>query len=115
MSSPGGILSISYPIFRERVPRPDQQLKIALKCGRLLWEDAVDNIADLINPEGKPETENRMDFIARRARERSASLEARVESYVIDKGFGTETARAIIRHRQECPEPAHPEERPLTW
>jgi hypothetical protein len=103
----------SYTVFSERVPRIDQQVRVALHCVDLLFKDGVGNLRDLIAPADQPGTEDRMEFVHRRASERSASLGSRLEEYIIDRGFGTETARAVIKHRQACPPQAQPEEQ--TW
>jgi hypothetical protein len=107
------MLSISYSEFRERVPRLDQQARIAWMCIDLMYKDGVNNLRDLIAPTGQPDTESRMVYVERRAKERKATLEPEIESYILDKGFGTETSRAIIRHRQEHPAQAESEE--STW
>lgn len=111
MSRPSNVSDISYAAFRERVPNIGQQARIGIKVVDLIYKNGLANLRDLIAPKDKPDEENRMSFVARRASERENGLGLQVESYILDKGFGTETARAIIRHRQEHPEQAQPQER----
>lgn len=109
MSESGGILSIPYSVLRERVPRFDQQARIAWKCVDLIYKNGVGNLRDLILPQDQPDDEDRMAYVARRASERQEALEPQVESYVLEKGFGTNAARAMIRHRQEHPPQTEPD------
>jgi hypothetical protein len=110
MARRGDITSLSYPEFKERVPRLDQRARIAWKLIDVTYQNGLSNLRDLIVPKDQPDTEDRMAYVARRASERQNAVGPIVEGYILDKGFGTETARAIIRNRQEHPEQTQPEE-----
>jgi hypothetical protein len=103
MTKVTGTASLSYAQFKERIPRLDQQARVAWKVVDLLYKDAIGTGKDLIMPTEMDEDESRFTYVVRRGQERLALIEPETESYIVEKGFGTETAQAIIRHRQAPP------------
>jgi len=95
------LLELSLSERRESVPRLDQRFRIAAKRGWLIWQGIVDAIGDNIHPgEDMLPDETKMEYVRRKDEQRQKETGWEIDSYVLNKGFGTETTRNYIEIRR---------------
>lgn len=102
MSEIPSLNQLSYLQFRERIPRIDQQIRVAIKTVDLLYKYMLGTARDFVASDDMQSGETRLSYIARRSERRHDQLGDHLDAYVLEKGFGTETCHAIIRQRQEA-------------
>ncbi len=95
------LLGLSLSERRESVPRLDQRVRIAAKRGWLIWQSIVDVIGDNIHPgEDRLPGETRTQYVYRNDGPRQNEIGWEIDSYVLDKQFGTEATRNYIEIRR---------------